>query len=281
MHDSDRYGVLEWPMKEIAQALGCTAAPLKELVDKGVLKGCDKGECEPFVYVPRSGRRDGLPVTLIDAQTGPIWFSSRMVKDEYKRIARGEGEGIGEAPKLPPKSAPKAAPNSPLGAAPKPDIGPYTGAPPPPSPSPAAPVNTLSLPAESPRPPDREPDIDLLGHQLNGHAPKTVPDCPHLEILALWAEVMPDLPQHDPDHWPESARADHLRARWRATSALKGWASKDEGLRYFRKLFGWCRGSDFLMGKAQSRDRRPFEFELAWLVNATNWTKVHEGKFHG
>lgn len=143
-------------------------------------------------------------------------------------------------------------------------------------------LNTLVLTDESPRPSDREPGgINLLGHQLNGHAPKTVPDCPHLEILALWAEVMPDLPQHDPDMWPDSARADHLRARWRTTAALKGWASKDDGLRYFRKLFGFCRNSDFLMGKAQTRDRRPFVFELAWLVNATNWTKVHEGKFNG
>lgn len=136
---------------------------------------------------------------------------------------------------------------------------------------------------ESPPPPDgdREPGIDLLGHDLNGHAPKTVPDCPHAEVLALWAEVMPELPQHDPSMWADSVRADHLRARWRATAALKGWASKDEGLAYFRRLFRWCRKSKFLMGEAQSQGRRPFEFELAWLVNATNWIKVHEGKFHG
>jgi hypothetical protein len=129
-------------------------------------------------------------------------------------------------------------------------------------------------------PPADADGLDLVGHKLNGHAPKTVPDCPHAELLALWAEVMPDLPQHDPSLWPESARATNLRARWRSTAALKGWATKDEGLAYFRKLFQWCRRSDFLMGKAQSRDRRPFQFELAWLVNATNWTKVHEGKFN-
>jgi hypothetical protein len=129
-------------------------------------------------------------------------------------------------------------------------------------------------------PPADADGLDFVGHKLNGHAPKTVPDCPHAELLALWAEVMPDLPQHDPSLWPESARATNLRARWRSTAALKGWATKDEGLAYFRKLFQWCRRSDFLMGKAQSRDRRPFQFELAWLVNATNWTKVHEGKFN-
>lgn len=139
----------------------------------------------------------------------------------------------------------------------------------------------LHLTVESPRPAEREPDIDLIGHQQTSQNPAPVPDCPHREILDLWAEVMPDMPQHDPDMWTGSTRADHLRARWRATAALKGWTTKEEGLRYFRKLFGWCRSSQFLMGKSQSRDRRPFELELAWLINATNWTKVHEGKFHG
>lgn len=142
MHDSDRYGVLEWPLKEIAQALGCTTAPLKELVEKSVLKGCDKGGCEPFVYVPRSGRRDGAPVTLIEPQAGPIWFSSRMLKDEYKRIARGEADSNGDSQRPTPKPPPKPAPNPPFGAAPNPHIGPYAGAPPSPSPSPTPSSNT-------------------------------------------------------------------------------------------------------------------------------------------
>lgn len=217
------------------------------------------------------------------SDTGAI-YSRRMVRDEDLRNRRASGgaagaehgiKGAEHGSKGGKPTHGKGGLDTPLGASSKP--------PPSSSSSSSASAIPLSLPAESPPPPDgdREPGIDLLGHQLNGHAPKTVPDCPHGEILALWAEVMPELPQHDPAMWPESARADHLRARWRSTAALKGWVSKDDGLRYFRKLFGWCRRSDFLMGKTQSRDRRPFEFELAWLVNATNWTKVHEGKFHG
>jgi hypothetical protein len=85
MHDSDRYGTLGWTLKEIAQALGCPMALLKELVTKGVLKGCDVGECEPMTYTPRSGRMDGCPVTLLATQPGPIWYSSRMLRDEYVR----------------------------------------------------------------------------------------------------------------------------------------------------------------------------------------------------
>jgi hypothetical protein len=110
-------------------------------------------------------------------------------------------------------------------------------------------------------------------------APK-IPACPHLEILKAWAEVLPMLPQHDPGLWA-GARADHLRARWRETAVLKGWRSVDEGLVYFRKLFAWVGKSAFLAGRAKPRNGgRPFVIELEWLVNAANWAKVLEGKYH-
>jgi hypothetical protein len=111
MHDQPEYGQLRWPLKEIAQAIGATPALLRGLVTKGVLKGDDKAVSEAFVYTPRSGRRDGDAVTLVPTQAGPLWYSSRMVKDEYVRTIRGEstrfGEGSGDAPKHPPKAAPK------------------------------------------------------------------------------------------------------------------------------------------------------------------------------
>lgn len=113
MHDQDEYGVLRWPLKEIAGAVGCKVGDLQSLVRKGVMKGNDGHLGEPFVYVPRSGRKDGDPVILIDTQAGPIWYSSRMVKDEYVRIIRGEAGGKGDAP----KQAPKQAPKPPIGEA--------------------------------------------------------------------------------------------------------------------------------------------------------------------
>jgi hypothetical protein len=120
MHDSEDYGVLRWPLKEIAQAVNCTVAALRGLSDKGILKGADAGEkVEPFIYVPRSGRKDGEPVTLVSSQVGPLWYSSRMVKDEYVRTIRGEstrfGDGDGDSPKNAPKSKPKASPKHTFG----------------------------------------------------------------------------------------------------------------------------------------------------------------------
>lgn len=124
LHDSTEYGVLRWPLKEIAQAIGAPLSMLKSIVGKGVLKGADKGEtCAAFVYVPRSGRRDGEPVTLIAEQEGPIWYSSRMVKDEYVRSVRGESSRF----QCEGDDASKAAPKPPLGdstkASPKPPFG--------------------------------------------------------------------------------------------------------------------------------------------------------------
>lgn len=120
MHDQEEYGIIRWSLKEIAQAVNATPAKLVSLIGKGVLKGADAGErCRPFIYTPRSSRQDGLPVTLIAEQAGPVWYSSRMVRDEYVRTIRGEssrfGEDKGAAPKHTPKQSPNITPKPPLG----------------------------------------------------------------------------------------------------------------------------------------------------------------------
>ena len=113
LHDQEEYGVSRWPLKEIAQAVGCSVAKLKGLVAKGVIKGADTGDlCDSLIYVPRSGRKNGPEVTLIEKQEGPVWYSSRMVVDEYKRILRGE---LGATPKATPDHSPKGG----IGATPK------------------------------------------------------------------------------------------------------------------------------------------------------------------
>lgn len=108
MHDSDVYGVLHWPLKEIAQALGAPLKLVQELAGKGVMKGRDKGLTEAYVYTPRSARKDGEPVVLVASQDGPVWYSSRMVKDEYLRGVRGEQTRFGDDTKATPNNAPKA-----------------------------------------------------------------------------------------------------------------------------------------------------------------------------
>lgn len=126
-------------------------------------------------------------------------------------------------------------------------------------------------------PPENRPPLALVDSAAKAKGP---PDCPHLAVLALWAEVLPAMPQHNPSLW-RGTRSTHLRARWRETAAEKGWATEAEGLAYLRRLFGYVGASAFLTGKAASRGGgRPFVVELEWLVNPTNWAKVIEGKYH-
>jgi len=118
--------------------------------------------------------------------------------------------------------------------------------------------------------------------ELGEPAPKTwePPDCPHLDVLALWAEVLPSMPQHLPSQW-KGTRADHLRTRWRETATEKRWDSAADGLEYLRKLFAYVGKSPFLTGRATpAQGKRPFVIELEWLVAPSNWAKVIEGKYH-
>lgn len=98
MHDSDEYGILRWPLKEIANGVGCPLALAKELADKQVIKGDDRRLGVSYVYAPSHAGKRGPEVVLIPAQDGPIWFSSRMVRDEHNRITRGIGTRFGGGP---------------------------------------------------------------------------------------------------------------------------------------------------------------------------------------
>lgn len=150
--------------------------------------------------------------------------------------------------------------------------------------SPCVTVNNGNSPpeaeAEAEAEEEKRPPLPSVGGALSSaKSPKTLP-CPHDEVLKLWADVLPAMPQHLATQW-KGTRADHLRARWRETAIEKAWKTEADGLDYFRKLFAYVGRSAFLTGKTGTRgDRRPFVVELAWLVNATNWAKVHEGKYH-
>lgn len=89
LHDSDEYGVLRWPLADIANAASAPMALVRELVSKGVLKGADKG-ADPYVYRPKHAGKVGDPVILVAPLDGPVWYSSRFVRDEYVRTKRGE-----------------------------------------------------------------------------------------------------------------------------------------------------------------------------------------------
>lgn len=122
LHDSDEYGVLRWPLADIARAAGVNLKLARELVQKDVLKGGDS-VCEPYIYTPRSGRVLGDPVVLVQAEDGePCWYCSRFVRDEYVRQRRGNASQFSDE-NPPPKKALKGASK----ASPKGGIGEWQG----------------------------------------------------------------------------------------------------------------------------------------------------------
>lgn len=125
MHDSDEYGVLRWPLADIARAAGVPLKLLKELADREVLKGGDKG-CEAFMHTPIHARKKGEPITLLEKTDTNCWYSSRFLTDEWRRSVSGgdtkfkspnnapsHGEVKGEVKD---NESPEYSPNDALGA---------------------------------------------------------------------------------------------------------------------------------------------------------------------
>jgi|GEM_PF-6049546 len=88
MHDSDEYGVLRWPLTDIARAAGVPIKFLRELAKRGVLKGSDKG-CDSYTHTPVHARKKGNPITLLEKTDESCWYSSRFLVDEWRRSVSG------------------------------------------------------------------------------------------------------------------------------------------------------------------------------------------------
>lgn len=107
--------------------------------------------------------------------------------------------------------------------------------------------------------------------------PDRLHECPHAEVLRLFAEKLPALSQ--PRSW-EGQRATNLRARWRwvLTANDIGGArlasNKAEALGYFSRFFEYVGQSDFLMGRTGN-----WQCDLPWLMKSDNFSKVIEGKY--
>lgn len=109
LHDQDEYGICRWPLKELAQVAGVSLALARELASKDVLKGAD-ADCPAFMHQPSHAGRLGEPVVLIEPTTGPCWYSSRLVRDEWVRGRRGVGTRFGDEPSRSPSRQPSRSP---------------------------------------------------------------------------------------------------------------------------------------------------------------------------
>lgn len=106
----------------------------------------------------------------------------------------------------------------------------------------------------------------------------TTMPCPHQEILALYHEVLPDLPSVR--EWTK-ARAKLMQARWNENLKKGHYSDKEGGLNFWRRYFTFVAESDFLCGRADpAKGKPPFLADLEWLIKPSNFAKVVEGKYH-
>ena len=106
-------------------------------------------------------------------------------------------------------------------------------------------------------------------HPVKAVPASTIQDCPHSEILKLWAEILPSSRQ--PVRWSAS-RQKLLKARWSE-------AKEYQSLEWWDGLFRHIKTSDFLMGRTSSSGRAPFFLSLDWLLESRNFLKVLEGAY--
>jgi hypothetical protein len=135
LHCSPEYGVARFPLVELAAAAGVTMRSANELVRREVLKGGDENVPE-MTHTPTHGGRVFPPEILLEKSASAMWYSSRMVVDEWARRRKGastrfdseknqpsrqptrrHGERQGESPsRVPSRRAPTDVDNRPFRA---------------------------------------------------------------------------------------------------------------------------------------------------------------------
>nr|WKF58795.1 hypothetical protein HUO10_003296 [Paraburkholderia busanensis] len=124
---------------------------------------------------------------------------------------------------------------------------------------------------------ENPPSVDLLGE-----APTHSMICPAQRIVDAYHELMPDNPRVKN---LSDGRRKNIAARWKEAAKLAckpfGYSTVEDGMRAWRKFFTICSQSAFLTGKVEPQQGRVrFMADIDWLMNAANFTKVLENKYH-
>lgn len=130
-------------------------------------------------------------------------------------------------------------------------------------------VGKLLAPTATETETETEKDTTLVVSQRTDDVksvPKSVPDCPHEEIVNLYHKVLPELPKVK--IWTDK-RKGYLRSRWREDP-------KRQNLEWWKRYFNHVRKSSFLMGNGDKH----WTPGLEWLCKESNLINVIEGKYN-
>ena len=103
----------------------------------------------------------------------------------------------------------------------------------------------------------------------DGKEKKTIPPCPHKEIISAYHDALPECPQVRV--WDETSKL-NMQARWKEDVSrrdISWWIGK----------FHEVKKSDFLMGRSNGSGGMPFVFSLGWFVKPSNFAKVLNGNY--
>ncbi|WP_337052466.1 hypothetical protein [Pseudoxanthomonas sp. USHLN014] len=89
LRQSDEFGVARESLAQIAHGSKTPIKYLRELAQKGVLKGGDEWHGS-FEFSAKHAGKVGEPVTLVEGDGGSCWFYARLVKDKHVREQRGK-----------------------------------------------------------------------------------------------------------------------------------------------------------------------------------------------
>ncbi len=101
------------------------------------------------------------------------------------------------------------------------------------------------------------------------------PPCPQKEIIELYHEILPELPQVRYEMWKGSQHEQNLRARWREDP-------KRQDLGYWRRFFQRIHEAcPFLLGQGEPNPKsgKVFQASLRWIVKRDNFAKILEGHY--
>jgi uncharacterized protein YdaU (DUF1376 family) len=106
------------------------------------------------------------------------------------------------------------------------------------------------------------------------------PTCPQEEILSLWKKHLPHLAQ--PRIW-EGNRKAMLRQRWvqagkPSTFSPEGYKTVSDGLEWWSEFFAYI-ANDTKLARGFESQGRTWTPDLEWIVNATNFQKIIDGKY--
>ena len=104
--------------------------------------------------------------------------------------------------------------------------------------------------------------------------------CPQEEILKLWAKHLPHLAQ--PRSWEGTRRA-NTKQRWNQASrpsaySPDGYQTEADGIKWWDSFFGYI-SRDTSLSNGFETAGRTWRPDLEWVMNATNFQKIIDGKY--